>query len=95
MKPGRQIILLRPDDLKSGPDKEWVQQFANNLKLISGRYQGGAAEIGITTPKDKEAKQLLKGSSLVVVLLHESWLGDSNYTKIIENEVTAGGAEDK
>lgn len=91
MKPGNQIILLRPDDIKSGPTKEWVQQFADNLTLIFGRYQSGGAEVQQITPKEKDSKQLLKPGSVITVLFNQAWLGDANYTKLIEQAISEVG----
>jgi hypothetical protein len=95
MKPGNQIILLRTDDPKSGPTKEWAQQFASNLKLVSGRYNAAVSEVKIISPKDKDAGQMLKVCSTVIVILHESWMDDGAYTKLIDKEIMGGGEVDK
>ena len=95
MKPGNQIILLWPDEPKSGPTKEWVQQFANNLKFTSDRCNAGVAEVKILTPGEKDARQLLKAGNTIIVIFHASWLGDGTYSKLIENEIMGGADSDR
>ena len=94
MKPGKQIILLHPDDLQSGPTKEWVEQFANNLKLISGRYHKGLAAVKLVTPKEKEAGQLASTDGIIMVLFHESWISNGGYKKIFESGFTDKGDDE-
>ena len=96
MKPGNRIVLLRPDHLQSGPSNEWILQFVNNLERVSDRYNASVDDIRVLTPKDKDARQLLRTCDVMLVILHQSFFSDSAYSKFIENEITEiGEAESK
>jgi hypothetical protein len=90
MKPGNLTILLRPDDLQSGPSGEWLLHFANNLKLVSRRVNAGLTDIRGITPKDKDARQLLKTADCSLVFLHQTWFNDDLYTGFIEDNIPGG-----
>ncbi len=92
MKPGQQILLLRPDDLKSGPSEKWIKQFAGNLKLVSSRYASGMRDVSVLTPKSKDAGKLPENGGLTLIILHHSWLSDNAFMKQVED--TAAGSGD-
>ena len=90
-----QTILIRPDDknLHTGPPGEWISQFASNLGMVSGRYAGGKSEITLIRPGEKESKPVFGDNSVLVVILHHSWLSDKGYSGFLEK--TVSGAREK
>lgn len=91
MKSGNQIILLRPDDHGSGPDTSWIEQLAHNLKLASDRYGADLSGIRLLSAKEKDAGQFLQSAPAIILIYHESYLGDAGFVKLVEKELFRKG----
>jgi hypothetical protein len=84
MEPANKIVLLSPgtDNLQSGPNLAWLEQFGANLDLVLKRYTDES--LRIISPESKEAADLLAKPVFLILMMHMSYGSSGKLMKFLE-----------